>query len=45
MDLYAERVAILLHFGKQKVAGVTKWVKTIVEAHLRDGSWGNILIR
>lgn len=39
-DLYAERVAILLHFGKQEVADVAKWVKTIVEAHLRDGSWG-----
>lgn len=39
-DLYAERVAVLLHFGKQEVADVATWIKTIVEAHLRDGSWG-----
>jgi len=39
-DLYAERVAILLHFGDQYPVNAAKWVKTIVGAQLQDGSWG-----
>ena len=40
-DLYAERVALLLHFGYQDPAHAAKWVKTIVNAQLQNGSWGN----
>ncbi len=40
-DLYAERVALLLHFGNQNPENATKWVKTIVDAQLQDGSWGS----
>ena len=39
-DLYAERAAILLGFGDQKVSNAAQWVEIIVNAQLEDGSWG-----
>jgi hypothetical protein len=39
-DLYAERVAILLHYKKVKVKYATNWIRTIINAQIEDGSWG-----
>jgi hypothetical protein len=39
-DLYVERVAILLYFGDPDALAAAKWIKTIVNAQLQDGSWG-----
>jgi len=37
---YAERIAILLHFGNQNPSIAGHWVKTMVNAQLQDGNWG-----
>jgi len=39
-DLYAERAAILLRFKKPKAKDAVNWIRTIVNAQLKDGSWG-----
>lgn len=39
-DLYAERVAILLHFGTQKSSDAARWIQMTVNAQLQNGSWG-----
>jgi len=39
-DLYAERVAILLHFGTPKSSDAARWIQTTVNAQLQNGSWG-----
>ncbi len=38
-DLYAERAATLLRFGKPKAKDAAKWIDTIVNAQLKDGNW------
>ena len=39
-DLYAERVAVLCHFGKPKPLDAAHWIRTIISAQLQNGSWG-----
>ena len=38
-DLYAERAALLLRFGKPKPEDVAIWIDAIVEFQLPDGNW------
>ncbi len=39
-DLYVERAAILLRFKKPKAKDAVNWIRTIVNAQLKEGSWG-----
>ena len=38
-DLYAERVAILLHFSKPSASDAHRWMHTMVSAYLDNGMW------
>jgi hypothetical protein len=38
-DLYAERAALLLYYGKPKTKDAVKWIDTIINAQLSDGIW------
>ena len=38
-DLYAERMAILLHYGNPKTPDVHRWIQTMVSAYLQNGRW------
>ena len=40
-DLFTERVVLLLSFTTPGSKNVIQWVKTIIDAQLPDGSWGN----
>ncbi len=40
-DLYAERVAILLHFSKPSASDAHRWMHTMVNAYLENGMWAH----
>ena len=41
-DLYAERAALLLHFGEPARAAAREWVDTILAAQGDDGAWRDV---